>query len=169
MNIRECHSVASEIGKFEIVYSLPNFSLAEYYGKPKEKAIQPFHHVNEDFFEFVIPIKTIPLVFYDNANYICEVGFIYPIRPGIEHGYEVELERTHFYSIVISEKYLNELMAAMNVTDKFFGAHFAYNSSLLEYIDRFKEAFVNKDDSINSQKQTGRGLCLRMCVSNSVT
>jgi|GEM_PF-3550888 len=83
-------------------------SIAEYNFNNSGESISAFEHEHDEY-EFVIPLKTISLLYYDKASYIGEVGFIYPVNPYVSHGFEFNIASGHFYSIVIAREYVEQI------------------------------------------------------------
>ncbi len=88
MNIIDCHqSGINTIDNYTSHKTLDLFSIAYYIPEKGKNTIFPFIH-SHTHYEFIIPIKTIPLLIYDKANYIGEVGYVYPVNPKVVHGIE---------------------------------------------------------------------------------
>ena len=101
MSVRTAHAKdVNELGKYDFIYSLSYFSIAENVIEDKTLVLKEFKHSHEEY-EFLIPLTTIPLLYYHKANYIGEVGFIYPVNPYVEHGLEVDLH-SRVISITVS-------------------------------------------------------------------
>ena len=126
-----------ELNKFNSVVGNENISIAEYSIRNDKEDLNSFRH-NHDDYEFLIPLKTIPLMFYEKADYIGEVGFVYPINPYSRHGIESVSKNSEFYSIVISREYLDKIKTKFGFQNKFFYARFNVGLSLLEYIRTFQ-------------------------------
>ena len=119
------------------------FSIAEYNFNNSGESISAFEHEHDEY-EFVIPLKTISLLYYDKASYIGEVGFIYPVNPYVSHGFEFNIASGHFYSIVIAREYVEQIKKKYGLENNFFYARFLSTSFLLTLLDIFKLFHMNR-------------------------
>ena len=143
MSVRSAHGFdAKELSKFNSIDSVANFSIAECIAIPNEKSLSSFQHEHEEY-EFIIPLKTIPLLKYEKANYIGEVGYCYPVNPFTNHGIEFDLENSHVISIAVSKKLLEFRKEKLGFKDHYFYTRFLYDKDLLIAIKMFQEAVKN--------------------------
>ena len=141
MSIQQAHGAnIEEIGKFSSIYSLNNFSIAEY--KDDDKGImKAFRHSHEEY-EFIIPLTTVPLLYYAKADYIGEVGYCYPVNPHVEHGLEFDLH-SHLYSIVISKQFVEDIKSFLGLKGEMFYTRFLYKKQLIDCIQKYQQEFIN--------------------------
>ena len=133
---------AKELSKFNTIDSIPYFSVAECIAEPNEKTLSPFQH-DHDEYEFIIPLKTIPLLRYEKANYIGEVGYCYPVNPHTSHGIEFDLENSHVISVTVSRKVLEFKKEKLGFKDHYFYTRFIYDKDLLVVLRKFQEVAKN--------------------------
>ena len=144
MSVYLAHGLTvSEIKKYNFVDGTKDFSIAELIGGDGREELNPFQHTHEEY-EFIIPLKTIPLMKYEKANYIGEVGYCYPVNPFVNHGLELELENSHVISITASKKLVDERKERLGFKDKYFYTRFLYDKDLLIAIQKFQEAVRNE-------------------------
>lgn len=143
MGVFEAHgSSIEQINCYNYIYTLDDFSIAEYH-KAGDKTIQGFSHSHEEY-EFMIPIKTIPILVYDKANYIGEVGFIYPVNPYTVHGIEFPLEESHCLDITVSLSLVERIKKEMGYEGKYFYTRFLRTPELINYINMYVDTFKNR-------------------------
>ncbi|OQA78876.1 MAG: HTH-type transcriptional activator RhaS [Tenericutes bacterium ADurb.Bin239] len=114
-----------------------HLSIAEYIFDHSEEKVNSFQHKHDEY-EFMIPVKTISLLHYDKASYIGEVGFIYPVNPNVSHGLEFDMENGHFYSVVISRFYVEQIKKALGLENHYFYARFLINRYLINQLKLFQ-------------------------------
>lgn len=150
MNLKSTHGPSEEeISKFNSIVSNEVISIAEYSYVNESSELASYRH-NHDDYEFILPLKTIPLIFYDRADYIGEVGFCYPINPYSVHGIETVSKNSYFISIAIKREYLDKIKTKFGFANKFFSARFNVGYSLLQYIRNFQK-FVNSPIATNDE------------------
>ena len=101
-------ATTSEIAKYKRIDGNDVFSLAEYDSEVLEEPMRHFMHMHDEY-EFVIPLKTVPLLYYQKANYIGEVGFVYPVNPNVEHGLEFDMASSSVIDITVDRNYMESL------------------------------------------------------------
>ena len=144
MNLRAAHGPnPEEILKYRTIDSCRFLSVAEYISSGR-KELPPFHHTHECY-EFIIPLKTMPLVYYEKANYIGEVGFCYPINPFVDHGTEFDLADSHLFSIAIDKHFLEEICIRLGFKATQFFAHFPISKVLFDLLSKFQQATRKAD------------------------
>ena len=156
MSVKTAHAVTlEEMSKYDFVFSLNHFSIAENSLEEKTRAIKAFKHAHDEY-EFIFPLTTIPLLYYSGANYIGEVGFCYPVNPYVEHGIEMELH-SKVISITVEKNYLNKVKAELGYDGKYFYTRFMYKKSLIDLVRLFEEEYrkenVNKVLHLNDLAQ----------------
>ena len=146
MSVKSAHAVnVNELGKYDFIFSLNHFSIARNVLENKTIVLQAFKHAHNEY-EFIIPLTTIPLLYYAKANYIGEVGFCYPVNPYVEHGIEVELH-SQVISITIDKDYLESVKKELGFDGKYFYTRFMYSKSLLDLIKLFEQEYVDNEFS----------------------
>lgn len=150
MNLKSTHGPSEEeISKFNSIVSNEVISIAEYSYVNESSELASYRH-NHDDYEFILPLKAIPLIFYDRADYIGEVGFCYPINPYSVHGIETVSKNSYFISIAIKREYLDKIKTKFGFANIFFSARFNVGYSLLQYIRNFQK-FVNSPIATNDE------------------
>ena len=140
MSVKTAHAVTlEEMNKYDFVFSLNHFSIAENSLEEKTYPIKAFKHSHDEY-EFIFPLTTIPLLYYSGANYIGEVGFCYPVNPYVEHGIEMELH-SKVISITIDKTYLNKVKAELGFADKYFYTRFIYKKNLIDLVRLFEDEY----------------------------
>ena len=140
MSVRTAHAKSvDELKKYDFIYSLPYFSVAENVIEDKTLVLEAFIHSHEEY-EFIIPLTTIPLLCYQKANYIGEVGFIYPVNPFVDHGLEVDLH-SRVISITIKREYVDKIKEQLGFKDQYFYTRYIYKNKLLDVIKSFEEEY----------------------------
>ncbi|MBP5575101.1 MAG: helix-turn-helix transcriptional regulator [Bacilli bacterium] len=146
MSVVSAHAKSiNELQKYDFIYSLSYFSIAENEVENKTLVLQAFKH-NHDEYEFIIPLTTIPLLYYSKANYIGEVGFIYPVNPYVDHGLEVDLH-SRVISITISQEYVEKIKEQLGYKGHYFYTRFMYKSAFLDLIKAYEEEYRNNPNS----------------------
>ena len=146
MSVKTAHAKnTDELKKYDFIYSLEYFSIAENEIKDKTLVLQAFKHKHDEY-EFIIPLTTIPLLYYSNANYIGEVGFIYPVNPQVEHGIDVDLH-SRVISITVSKEYVENIKEKLGFKGNYFYTRFLYKNTLIDKIKAFKEEYVKDQNS----------------------
>lgn len=132
MSVRSAHAV--NLDGFIVFPEESDFSIAiSKEGVENEK----FYHNHEEY-EFILPLTTIPLLKYNEANYIGEVGYVYPVNPMTKHGIEYPLI-SQVITITVSKERVERVKAHFNMQGRFFYTRFPYNRTLLNLIDEYKE------------------------------
>ena len=149
MSVRSAHGVSlDEISRFDFIFSLPYFSIAENSLQNKLKVMSPFLHEHEEY-EFIVPLTTIPLLRYAQANYIGEVGFIYPVNPFTEHGIEVDLH-SKVISITVDREFADKLKAELGFDGQYFYTRFIYKWSFVELVKQFEAEYKNQSPKVDA-------------------
>ncbi len=149
MGIRNAHALENkEIAKYNSIDSTSFISIAEFISEPDKEPLCAFQHAHDEY-EFIIPVETIPLMRYEKANYIGEVGYVYPVNPYVNHGLEFDLEKdSHVISIAINRAFLEQRKALLGYDNKYFYTRFLASKDLLIGIEKFQKAareeYLNK-------------------------
>ena len=146
MSVRTAHAKSvDELKKYDFIYSLNYFSIAENVLEDKTLVLEAFKHNHEEY-EFLIPLTTIPLLCYQKANYIGEVGFIYPVNPYVDHGLEVDLH-SRVISITIKREYVDAIKEKLGFKDQYFYTRYIYKNKFLDMIKLFEEEYLKDPKS----------------------
>lgn len=138
MGVLQAHGISiSQIKNFNSISTIKNFSIAEYYYEEGKETIDAFSHSHPEY-EFIIPIETIALLVYEKANYIGEVGYIYPVNPMVVHGIAFPLNQSHVIDITIDKDYIEDIKEKLGFKDKYFYTRFMMPTSILDVIKDFK-------------------------------
>lgn len=135
MPLSLCHAQnENELKTYTKIVSVPHLSVGFYNGS-QDMRMKPFAHAHNHY-EFIIPLETIPILRYEQANYPGEVGYCYPVNPHVEHGLRLSLT-SELMSIAADEDYLNRRKAELGYEDKLFYTRFLINSGLLTELNLF--------------------------------
>lgn len=147
MNLVDCHAGGyNNIDNYTSHKTIDNFSIAYYHFTNNGKTVLPFSHSHLAY-EFIIPIKTVPLLIYDKANYIGEVGYVYPVNPNVIHGIEFPLNESEVIDIVCDMDYFDNLKKELGFDKEYFYTRFTMNYSFVELC----KSFINNSNSSNDK------------------
>ena len=150
MSVKTAHAASvEELNKYDFIFSLNHFSIAKNILRDKTLVLNAFKHTHDEY-EFIIPVTTIPLLYYAKANYIGEVGFCYPVNPYVEHGIEVDLH-SKVISITVDKEYVESIKKECGYEGKFFYTRFLYKQSLIDLINQFEDEY-NKEEVGKAKK-----------------
>ena len=124
----------NEISKFDFVSSNDYFSIAIYFNLKEEK-LEEFNHSHPEY-EFIIPLDVIPILVYEKALYIGEVGYCYPINPYVNHGIGMKLD-SRVVSIAFDKDYFENLKEKLGKKDKFFYTRFLISKELSVLVQQY--------------------------------
>lgn len=114
-------------------------SIASFIDSP-ESASLPYRH-KHDAYEFLIPYGPIPLIICEDTVYFGEVGYVYPIHSGEEHGLKSLVTNIGYDNITIDKNFLEDTLRQKGYTDKAFSWRFELTKELRTYIQLFKDEF----------------------------
>jgi AraC-like DNA-binding protein len=135
MNLVTAHGLNNdEIKKFYHINTTKYISIAEFKASEKNE-LKPFKH-SHDAYEFIIPFDLIPLLEYDQALYIGEVGYCYPVNPNVEHGVSFDLN-SNLVSIAVDKEYLDNLKEELHFRGKYFYSRFLISKDLLTLLEQY--------------------------------
>ncbi len=136
MDLRLAHGLnEDEINKYAKIITTKYVSIAEYKANVNEK-MSSFNHKHLPY-EFIIPFNLMPLLIYEDALYIGEVGYCYPVNPNTNHGIDFDLNSS-VISIVVDMNYLDELKKELNHEGKYFYTKFLVSKELLMTLSIFR-------------------------------
>ncbi len=136
MDLRLAHGLnEDEINKYAKIITTKYVSIAEYKANVNEKMLS-FNHKHLPY-EFIIPFNLMPLLIYEDALYIGEVGYCYPVNPNTNHGIDFDLNSS-VISIVVDMNYLDELKKELNYDGKYFYTKFLVSKELLMTLSIFR-------------------------------
>ena len=134
VNLSQFHAKEEkELKKFSIVVTNEFISVAIF--RPNEDKLDSFSH-SHDHYEFIIPTETIPVLSYEEANYIGEVGYCFPVNPYVKHGLTLETN-SELISIVVDREYLDKIKEGLGFEGKFFYTRFLIGTRFLSLINLF--------------------------------
>ena len=137
MSVKDAHVGGfNTINNYSIVKTINNFSIAEYHYEKNKPTINSFSHSHLEY-EFIIPLKTVPLLIYEKANYIGEVGYVYPVNPNTVHGIEFPLDESSVIDITVDMTYFDNLKKELGFDKMYFYTRFQVSSSFLDLCYRF--------------------------------
>ena len=132
----------NKVSFYTSIKTINNFSIAYYKHDEFKPTIIPFSHQHLEY-EFILPLKTIPLLIYEKANYIGEVGYVYPVNPNVTHGIEFPLDDSELIDITINMNYFDEIKKNMGYDKCYFYTRFQVNMSFIELC----LSFINKNNN----------------------
>lgn len=142
MNVALLHAESiAEFNKYDEAMILPYFSIA-FYNRKDGVELKPFNHSHDDY-EFLICLETMPLLLYENTNYIGSAGFCYPANPHVKHGFVFPVN-SNFLSIVVCKEYIHNMCNALGISNKIFHDKFFFSSKLVKLVESFKKAYVDE-------------------------
>ncbi len=121
-------------------YYYNNISIAVLDKSPDVEMVT-FSHAHDEY-EFLIPLTPIPVLMIDDALYFGEVGFVYPIQSGHEHGIKFKVSDISFDHIVIDKDYMEAMIEKKGYGGKSFNVKFEETGELKSYIQLFKNEFA---------------------------
>ena len=148
MGVLQAHGVnISQIKNYNSISTIRDFSIAEYYYEEGHETIDAFSHSHTEY-EFIIPIDTVALLVYEKANYIGEVGYIYPVNPLVTHGIVFPLDKSSVIDITVDKDYLDDLKKRLGYEDKYFYTRFNMPPTILEVIKDFQKELAKPQYNI---------------------
>ena len=155
MNVQSAHYGGfNNIDSYTSYKTIDNFSIAEYHYEENRVSFLPFSHQHLAY-EFIIPIKTVPLLIYDKANYIGEVGYIYPVNPNVVHGIEFSLDEAEILDIVVDMTYFDNLKKELGFENEYFYTRFSMNYSFVDLC----YSFIKNDSSAIKKENIANLIC----------
>ncbi|MCR5112315.1 MAG: AraC family transcriptional regulator [Acholeplasmatales bacterium] len=141
MGVLQAHGLnMNHIKNYNSIFTLKNFSIAEYHYVEGRETLPEFSHNHKEY-EFIIPLKTIPLLVYDKACYIGEVGYIYPVNPFTEHGIVYPLDKSACIDITIDFDFMEEIKSQMGVSNHYFYTRFNVPPAFMDVIREFQNEY----------------------------
>ena len=128
----------SEIAKYKSIFGDEKLSVAFYDSDAVSEPMRSFTHRHDEY-EFVMPLTTIPLLYCQKANYVGEVGFVYPVNPNTDHGIEFDMSSSRMIGITVDRSYMDGLKKRLGFNDDVFYSYFPCKRSLMEIITLYQE------------------------------
>ena len=150
MSVKDAHVGGfNKVENFSMVKTIDNFSVAEYHYEENKPNIVAFSHSHLEY-EFILPLKTVPLLIYEKANYIGEVGYVYPVNPNVVHGIEFPLDESSVLDITIDMNYFDKIKKELGYEGHYFYTRFQVGTSFIELCYNFLKGNNNqfKEESI---------------------
>lgn len=72
------------------------------------------HHDTHDFYEFLIPLSSIPSLFVDDIEVECHPGHLIPINPGQKHGVRTGRKAVSYILIFFNQSDFDRLIRQIN-------------------------------------------------------
>ena len=97
-------------------------------------------------YEFMIPYSPLPLFIYENAVYIGEAGYVYPVPSGRIHSYRFRSPNIAYDNIVIDKDFFEQILIDKDCVwkdcmGKNFDQRFELTKEAGTYIQYFKDEF----------------------------
>lgn len=137
MSVYDAHvGGLNSVSNYSNVKTIDNFSIAEYHYEKNKPTINAFSHQHLEY-EFILILKTVPLLIYEKANYIGEVGYVYPVNPSVVHGIEFPLNESELIDITIDMDYFDEIKKSLGYEGHYFYTRFQVGTSFVELCNNF--------------------------------
>ena len=144
MGIIQAHGLYNnQTSSYNSINSLKHFSIAEYHFVKGKEPMGEYCHKHKEY-EFLIPLRTIPLLEYDDACYIGEVGYIYPVNPSVAHGISCPADKSAFINITVDNKVIDDLKKQLGCEEKTFSSRFIMPRSFLGLIAKYQREFAKE-------------------------
>lgn len=124
-------------------------SIASCIDSPDSTSV-PYRH-SHDAYEFLVPYGPIPLVICEDTVYFGEVGYVYPVQSGQDHGAKSLLTNISYDNIVVDKDFLEDIMRQKGYAGRTFGWRFELTKEQKDYIRLFKGEFSNGDARDNEK------------------
>ena len=128
-----------ELNKFDLIDATDVLSVARYNCDSNREPLQPYLHKHSQY-EFIIPIKTIHLIEYMNCKFIGEVGFCYPFESNEPHGFDHEMNKANFVSVVIDYDFYQSRLKEFHRAGMVFNNRFPVKKALVSLLKNFQDA-----------------------------
>ena len=152
MGVIEAHvGGVNTLSNYSNVKTIDNFSIAEYHYEENKPTINPFSHQHTEY-EFILVLKTVPLLIYEKANYIGEVGYVYPVNPNVTHGIEFPLDDSEVIDITIDMNYFDQEKKNLGFDKRYFYTRFQVGTSFIELCNTFLNSNINQFKEENLKK-----------------
>lgn len=122
-------------------YYCEKMSIAAFIDSPECTSL-PYQHQHEAY-EFLIPYGPIPLVMCEDEVYFGEVGYVYPIPKGQEHGFKALVTNISYDTVVIDADFLEDILRQKGYTGRQLEWRFELTPEQKSYIQLFKDEFKN--------------------------
>ena len=152
MGVVEAHvGGINSVSNYSLVKTIGDFSIAYYHYEDNKPTIMPFSHQHLEY-EFILPLKTVPLLIYEKANYIGEVGYVYPVNPNVNHGIEFPLDDSEILDITIDMNYFDEFKKELSFDKHYFYTRFQVSTSFIDLCHNFLSGNNNQFKEENIKK-----------------
>ena len=152
MSVYDAHvGGLNKVEYFSTVKTIDDFSIAEYHYEENKPTINPFSHQHTEY-EFILVLKTVPLLIYEKANYIGEVGYVYPVNPNVLHGIEFPLDDSEVIDITFDMNYFDEEKKNLGFDKHYFYTRFQVGTSFIELCNTFLKSNINQFKEENLKK-----------------
>lgn len=156
MSVIQAHGASIEqIKNYNSIATIKFLSIAEYIYEEGRETIAAFSHAHQEY-EFLIPVKTIPLIVYDKASYIGEVGYIYPVNPMVTHGLGLSLEHSHCYSITVNTEFLEKQKKILGYDGEYFYTRYDVPFGFFDTVKEFQNEFNKAEPSVFKLESLGK-------------
>lgn len=107
-------------------------------------------------YEFMIPYSPLPLIIYENAVYIGEAGYVYPVPSGRIHSYRFRSPNIAYDNIVIDKDFFEQILIDKDCVwkdcmGKNFDQRFELTKEAGTYIQYFKDEFSKENNCVPSK------------------
>lgn len=152
MSVYDAHvGGLNKVEYFSTVKTIDDFSIAEYHYEENKPTINPFSHQHTEY-EFILVLKTVPLLIYEKANYIGEVCYVYPVNPNVLHGIEFPLDDSEVIDITFDMNYFDEEKKLLGFDKRYFYTRFQVGASFIELCNTFLNSNINQFKEENLKK-----------------
>lgn len=126
-----------------------------------QNVMPAFVHEHDEY-EFLIPHTPIPNLINGKSAYFGEVGWVYPVRPGCEHGLKFNLSNISGTTIIVGRQYLEDIIEKENKKDMLFAFQFRITDEIRFYLENFKTEYKRIDQSKYKQNLMAALLCVAL-------
>lgn len=137
-------------------YFFENISIVDMIKDP-ENSVPAFFHSHTDF-EFIIPETPMPFLYYDDAVYYGEAGYVYPVYSGKEHGSKYSMDDVSYTDIIIDKDYFDRVINIKKADINLFKNEFILTEELRLYLKAFKKEYKKDREKDNLKMKYLTGL-----------
>lgn len=125
-------------------YYCQNLSLAVLEASPAVPVL-PLSHRHREY-EFLLPRGQMPMLVCENASYLGESGYCYPVQSNRLHGLLVRQTNCSWDHIVVRPELMDFALAQSGHSGASFTARFPVSEELKTYLSLFCSEFANQED-----------------------